>query len=602
MRHVFPYFHFHALCFILVASAILAASIAIWAATSRCHWFWRALAMWLAAIAPIPMRGYELAGIVAITLPLIALAVVLLDRLPGRGSRRAESIAAVSTLRFQLRDVFVLTLFSALILAAFLHWWREIAKIASFTGQQWGAMLVQFALAGTAFWTLTVLAWLTFTGRRRILCGLTLVAAIATFAFAIPTVGRLTLFGIRFDSIPPWQALGITFRPGPLGPGPSILALVFTEFAIGLIATLTIAKRFSHSPAHPLTSSRRIVARILLAVPLIFFAIIYVKMIFLTPLPPRFSNESNNYDDVVEIMRQSERLAKPPISPASQQQISALVSQAAVTLQADNYIPYDPENDVKVHNRLNGAFVDQHNRLRLFSKRIDEEAAAALDRGDRGQALNYALANIRMGLMLQRGATYFDFMFGSHAHLLAQQRLAGLRRELSLDEARRVIAAIDLASSRAEDPVAVRVRSRAFHERVSSWPARLHHVIEDFDLGGFGMDDAIYLDAWYQRRGTTFRLLQTDLALRLYHHDHGCWPPSLDRLVPDYLPQAPIDPHSGRPFIYRPGSDDFHLYSVGKDGIDNGGRFTNAAAYSRAIGGSTENAGYDFDLDALIRP
>jgi len=64
----------------------------------------------------------------------------------------------------------------------------------------------------------------------------------------------------------------------------------------------------------------------------------------------------------------------------------------------------------------------------------------------------------------------------------------------------------------------------------------------------------------------------------------------------------PIDPHTGRPFIYRPGSDEFLLYSVGKDGIDNGGRFTNAATYTRYIGGSTEDPGYDFELDSLNRP
>ncbi len=116
------------------------------------------------------------------------------------------------------------------------------------------------------------------------------------------------------------------------------------------------------------------------------------------------------------------------------------------------------------------------------------------------------------------------------------------------------------------------------------------------------MDDAALLRRSVKRREATFRLLQADLALRLYHHDHGAYPQSLDPLVPDYLSQLPIDPHSGRPFIYRPDGGDFLLYSVGKDGIDNGGQFTNSAAYTRVIGGSTETPGYDFDLDALIRP
>jgi len=325
-------------------------------------------------------------------------------------------------------------------------------------------------------------------------------------------------------------------------------------------------------------------------------------MIWLTPLPSRYSDAPNNYAPIIEIMRESELLAKSPTTPTNASQSSVLIREATRLLQADNYIPYNPVEDVAIRNRINHYFVDHHNRLRLFAKKIDDEAAAALANGDRAKPLDCALANVRLGLMLQRGGTYFDYMFGSQAHLLAQKRLVGLRRDFSPDDARRVIRAIDDAIDQAEDPAAVRVRSRAFTERTSGWSSRLDHVIEDFGLGGSGLDDAVYLDSWFQRRDAGFRLLQTDLALRLYYHDHGAWPQSLNQLVPDCLPELPIDPHSGRPFIYRPGSDDFLLYSVGKDGIDNGGHFTNSAAYTRAIGGSTENPGYDFDLDALIRP
>src|SRR5581483_3051059 len=158
--------------------------------------------------------------------------------------------------------------------------------------------------------------------------------------------------------------------------------------------------------------------------------------------------------------------------------------------------------------------------------------------------------DVRMGLMLQRGGAYFDFMFGSHCHLLAQKRLAGMRRDLSPDDARRVIRAADDAINLPEDPAAVRARSRAFSERTFGWTSRLDHVLEDLGLHGNGLDDASYLDAWRQRRGAVFRLLQTDLSLRLYHHDRGSWPQKLDQLVPDYLPALPIDPHTGRTFIY----------------------------------------------------
>src|SRR4051794_10318713 len=229
------YLHFNALCVIFALSAILTAWVAIWAGTSNRHWFWRALAVWFVAVAPIPMRAYELTGILAITMPLLAVAIGLVDYQIRQGQTWFRNPA----IRFPLRDIFILTLIAALMLAGVLHWWRDVAQLGISGSHQWGALLVNFTLVGTAFWVLTFLVWLTAT-RYRVRGALALLAATSIFAFAIPILGRMTLFGIRFHYLPPWQALGITFLPGPLGPSPFILILVFCEFVIGLLTTLAI--------------------------------------------------------------------------------------------------------------------------------------------------------------------------------------------------------------------------------------------------------------------------------------------------------------------------------------------------------------------------
>jgi hypothetical protein len=91
------------------------------------------------------------------------------------------------------------------------------------------------------------------------------------------------------------------------------------------------------------------------------------------------------------------------------------------------------------------------------------------------------------------------------------------------------------------------------------------------------------------------RLLQTDLALRMFHRDNGRWPALLDELVPAYLPAAPVDSYSGQQFRFRIDGEDFVLYSVGQDGIDNGGHLGNSAQYFG-------EEGYDLDLDTYSRP
>jgi len=74
------------------------------------------------------------------------------------------------------------------------------------------------------------------------------------------------------------------------------------------------------------------------------------------------------------------------------------------------------------------------------------------------------------------------------------------------------------------------------------------------------------------RNETRRRMTITVIALQRYNLRHGGYPEGLDALIPDYISSLPIDPMSGRPFGYRlHPNGDFTLYSVGANGIDEGG-------------------------------
>ncbi len=69
------------------------------------------------------------------------------------------------------------------------------------------------------------------------------------------------------------------------------------------------------------------------------------------------------------------------------------------------------------------------------------------------------------------------------------------------------------------------------------------------------------------------RLTITALALERYRGKHGSYPNALAGLVPEFLETVPVDFMDGQPLRYR--QDDnghFLLYSVGLDGVDNGGK------------------------------
>jgi hypothetical protein len=66
-------------------------------------------------------------------------------------------------------------------------------------------------------------------------------------------------------------------------------------------------------------------------------------------------------------------------------------------------------------------------------------------------------------------------------------------------------------------------------------------------------------------------LTRTAIALAIHRAEHGGYPESLDDLVPDVLATSPVDPVYGGPLGYRRTDDGFLVYSIGFNGVDDGG-------------------------------
>ncbi|HEY5913129.1 MAG TPA: hypothetical protein VJA21_21270 [Verrucomicrobiae bacterium] len=67
-------------------------------------------------------------------------------------------------------------------------------------------------------------------------------------------------------------------------------------------------------------------------------------------------------------------------------------------------------------------------------------------------------------------------------------------------------------------------------------------------------------------------LLGAAIALKRYELKHGRYPAELGGLCPEFAAQIPRDPMDGKPLRYRPNPDGtFLLYSIGENGVDDGG-------------------------------
>jgi hypothetical protein len=70
----------------------------------------------------------------------------------------------------------------------------------------------------------------------------------------------------------------------------------------------------------------------------------------------------------------------------------------------------------------------------------------------------------------------------------------------------------------------------------------------------------------------THRNLRLAFILAAYHAEHRRYPETLAELAPKYIDKIPDDLFSGKPLIYRLEDDGYLLYSVGVNGIDDGGQ------------------------------
>jgi len=99
--------------------------------------------------------------------------------------------------------------------------------------------------------------------------------------------------------------------------------------------------------------------------------------------------------------------------------------------------------------------------------------------------------------------------------------------------------------------------------------SRILRIPYDEWFGGAGLKNAV---AKTLRMVAASRVVVSAVALKRFQYRHGALPETLDQLVPDLLPSVPIDPYDGKPLRYHAiGDGTFFLYSVGPDGVDDGG-------------------------------
>lgn len=207
--------------------------------------------------------------------------------------------------------------------------------------------------------------------------------------------------------------------------------------------------------------------------------------------------------------------------------------------------------------------------LKTLARFLVEEGRLAEMENRYGDAAHCYLNAIRLGNEISRGGFIIHRLVGITYEAIGCAPLAKLVPKLKPDEAHSVIA--DLEQIDATHVTWAEVQRN--EERFSR-----HEFSKSFNPITWVMT---WLESWRSIQQAKLkhnkvvaheRLLTVELALRCYESEQGRAPAGLEQLVPKYMHRVPSDPFSGKPIIYKPQGTTWLLYSLGEDGVDDGGK------------------------------
>jgi hypothetical protein len=249
---------------------------------------------------------------------------------------------------------------------------------------------------------------------------------------------------------------------------------------------------------------------------------------------------------------------------------------AAELLKTPDRIWVDPAEYARMQ------FTDQVDEdlqtLLVLFYHFDRAEWMAAAEGRTAHAKEYARAQWQI-VKLMETSNLPEFTQAAQSHYpLAMSNYLTLHQLFSLEELKAVLGESAAFNGRRPSSAVVHAATATLQRRCENWRTRLSRVALELETSRAAANrrvapDLAEMRKWDYYVHVSHDALRVQLALELYRRQHGQWPKRLEELTPEILQEAPVDPFGDRPLIYRRQGDEFIVYSVGKDGRDNGGVF-----------------------------
>jgi hypothetical protein len=576
-----------ALYLTLASVTALYCLLGYWLAFGTQYWLWRAAAVCIALALLVPIRAYEPLVFFGITsLLFVAAAAFRHLYLWWREKRRKASVAAhpaeglktKGSFQFRLHDLLGLT--AVVGLAA----WMTRTFLREEVLLPWTATWIVAAFTAA----LTLAAKGLVAGPQRVVSAVALVVLCAC-PFAV------FYFRFRFLSPFPFYIVGDYLGDYLFASFPEYAAIAAPVgvllFVLFLVLGFWLAGAFRKNQNG--SSRGRILQGISATMAAAWFAAYAWLYCQLLSFPQSPSTARQAANPLPRILARGERIEFVP--PA---QARAIAGDILALAEQPGFVALPWNGTYSERRNFDLALLVQIQTARSIGRGLDAQVTA-LEPTNPDAAADHAVGILRIGAMFGHEGQILHSQVGTAIEEAGRIDIARLRTKVSPQKERDLLQVVQQVEASREPLETVIEREEAWRDLHDRWRFRLYKVLVLGKEAAVGWEGRECYDQVHERQRRyicSAQLLVADLAIRAYQRDHGEYPANLELLAPDYLSQVPLDPFSNKPFQYRCGVSDFVLYSIGSDGVDNGGEFGNLQQVTY------HPDGLDWDLDALTRP
>jgi hypothetical protein len=562
---------------ILIVLAVTSSSVvgllAIWAGLGRGHWFLRVVAVGAVLGLALLIPAYELVVVYTIQCLVVVPMLLVARRFRARGEGN-------HALQFTLLDLLLLTAVVAVLFAVWVSipgkvWESDglFGMVQMFCGAIATPPWVDYLLTGLIMaWVTLAATWLALGRQRQWVRWVVFLGYAMLLTAAAGVMAYWGWEGRKFDAMTagiPGSALQWTASPC------DVTLILFLPLIV-MAAFLALSRVQAELQTTPSKKRRLAIALVLTLLGLTLLVPptwTFYRFMTPPPIPNDPLPEPNGYDVVLRAGKKLENVSVP----TSDKDVPE-AERAAPKDYREFYNKYHAqvedarkalEHECRVPLKYDISDLDGIIEMRQLARALIAQGDAALMDGDAAAASRYYRDTIRLGKASAHGGLAIHWLVGVAVESIGLHAVHAQCDSMTTSVRREWIAAIPALVNDSESLEECRERDAVWDQRACGWQGQFTWLIENHEASA-GVDSA-FVHAGSQLHAR-YQALLIDLALAEYRSKHGAYPKELAALVPEVLKELPVDPFSEKPLVYRLTDKGYVLYSVGPNGVDDGGK------------------------------